>query len=91
MRLQQRFVRSWAVPRVSHLFCETSDQVKDQAREVAQDQIQRASSAAETGVNEAVDQFNSDITARPSGAAETSLVPEVPEAEHSDEPAEQQR
>jgi ElaB/YqjD/DUF883 family membrane-anchored ribosome-binding protein len=72
-----------------HLLGETSDQVKDQARNVAQDQIQRASSAAETGVNEAVDQFNSDTTGGPPAvAAETSLVPEP---ERSDEPAEQQR
>jgi ElaB/YqjD/DUF883 family membrane-anchored ribosome-binding protein len=71
------------------LFGETSDQVKDQARNVAQDQIQRASSAAETGVNEAADQFSSDRTGgQPGVAAETSLVPEV---ENSDEPAEQMK
>jgi Protein of unknown function (DUF3618) len=72
-----------------HLFGETSDQLKDQARNVAQDQVQRTSLAAETGVNEAVGEFNSDITAGPPAVAgETSLVPEP---EHFDEPAEQQR
>lgn len=72
------------------LMGETSDRLKDQAREVAKDQIERTKSAAKSGLKQAEAEFNFEGTGGNSDvAAETSLVPE---AEHapSDEPAEQQ-
>jgi F0F1-type ATP synthase membrane subunit b/b' len=71
-----------------NLMGETSDQLKDQAREVAEDQIERTKSAAKSGFKQAEAQFNFEGTGGKSDVpAETTLVPE---AASSDEPAEQQ-
>jgi ElaB/YqjD/DUF883 family membrane-anchored ribosome-binding protein len=74
-----------------NLMGETSDRLKDQAREVAEDQIERTKSAAKSGFKQAEAEFNVEGPGGNSNVpAETSLVPE---AEHapSDEPAEHQR
>lgn len=74
-----------------NLMGKTSDQLKDEAREVAEDQIERTKSAAKSGLKQAEAQFNFEGTGGKSDVpAETSLVPE---AEHapSDELTEQQR
>ena len=61
------------------LMGETSDQVKDQAREVAEDQYDRAKEAIERGVSQSAAQAQQSGE-QVSVPAETSLVPE---AEHS--------
>jgi len=62
------------------LMGESSDQLKDQARGVAEDQIERAKSATASALTEAEAEFQFDDAGDRSGApAETSLVPD---AEH---------
>jgi ElaB/YqjD/DUF883 family membrane-anchored ribosome-binding protein len=61
------------------LMGETSDQVKDQAREVAEDQYDKAKEAIERGVSQSAAQAQ-ESGEQVSVPAETSLVPE---AEHS--------
>jgi hypothetical protein len=72
------------------LMGKTSDQVKDQAGNIAKGQIERAKSAADQGLNEAEALLKSGKTATSDVPVETSLVPE---AEHgsSDEAAEQEQ
>lgn len=72
------------------LMGKTSDQVKDQASNIAKGQIERAKSAADRGLNEAEALLKSGKTATSDVPVETSLVPE---AEHSssDEAAEQEQ
>ncbi|MGC2080523.1 MAG: hypothetical protein WA728_31825, partial [Xanthobacteraceae bacterium] len=72
------------------LMGETSDHVKDQATNVAKDEIKTAKSAADSALNEAEAQLKAGGTITPDVPAETSLVPD---AEHSssDETAEQER
>jgi hypothetical protein len=72
------------------LMGKTSDQVKDQADNIAKGQIERAKSAADQGLNEAEALLKSGKTATSDVPVETSLVPE---AEHgsSDEAAEQEQ
>jgi ElaB/YqjD/DUF883 family membrane-anchored ribosome-binding protein len=74
-----------------NLMGETSDRLKDQAREVAEDQIERTKSAAKSGFKQAEAEFNVEGPGGNSDVpAETTLVPEA-EPAPSDEPAEQQR
>ncbi len=62
------------------LMGDTSDQMKDQARAMAEDQYENAKSAAETGMDQAQAQLS----------AETSLVPDV-EQDAPREPVEQDK
>ncbi|MGN6749837.1 MAG: DUF3618 domain-containing protein [Xanthobacteraceae bacterium] len=65
------------------LMGESSDQLKDQARDIAEDQIQQAKSATASALNEAEAEFQfADAGAGRGVPAETSLVPN---AEHSAE------
>jgi Protein of unknown function (DUF3618) len=72
------------------LMGKTSDQVKDQASHIANEQIERAKSATDRGLNEAEALSESGDTATSEVPGETSLVPD---AEHSssDEGAKQEQ
>jgi len=73
------------------LMGESSDQLKDQARDVAEDQIQRAKSATANAVNEVEAEFPfQDPDADHGVPAETSLVPDA-EQRGSSEAAEHER
>jgi len=73
------------------LMGESSDQLKDQARDVAEDQIQRAKSATANAVNEVEAEFPFQDPGADRGVpAETSLVPDA-EQRGSSEAAEHER
>jgi Protein of unknown function (DUF3618) len=72
------------------LMGKTSDQIKDQAGNIASDQIEAAKSAAISGLDEAEARLNPDDTGTSDVPAESSLVPDADDS-FSDETAEQKR